>query len=263
MKNILLLSLAVITILLVTLTPTTAAIGTLTITNLSPETYNFSQQQLNEMPKTTEYAELYCYGSLVTFGDWGGIQLSYLLAQTNATSEVQSIQFTASDGYRVVIPIDLALQEGTIIAFELDGSPLSGLRLVLPGLNGDAWIDQIVSINMSTNIVNGPSSASATLPGGISSNVPGIVNKTLTQTTKASPTPTPTPNQPTPVPTPTPTAPPANNQEPPQPSPQQQNNQNQALNVDGTTVLVAAVSVVGLGIAAVLVFKRKNARLAN
>ena len=263
MKNKLLLSLAIITILLITITPTKAAIGTLPITNLSPETYNFTQQQLKEMPKTTEYAELYCYGNLVTSGDWSGIQLKYLLAQTNATSEVQSIQFTALDGYKVVIPIEIALQEGTIIAYELDGSSLSGLRLVLPGLNGDAWIDQIISINMSTNIVNGPSSASAVLPGGSGSNVPGTLDKTLTETTKATPTPTPTPTQPTPVPTPTPTNPPANNPEPAQSSPQQQDNQNQALNIDVTIILVATVSAVSLAIVAVLVLKRKNAGLAN
>lgn len=263
MKNKLLLSLAVITILLITITTTKAAIGTLPITNLSPETYNFTEQQLKEMPKRTEYAELYCYGNLVTSGDWSGIQLKYLLGQTNATSEVQSIQFTASDGYKVVIPIELALQEGTIIAYELDGAPLTGLRLVLPGLNGDAWIDQIISINMSTNIVNGPSSASAVLPGAGGSNVPGTLNKTLSETKKATPTPTPNPTQPTPVPTSTPTNPPANNPEPAQPSPQQQDNQNRALNVDGTIVLVAATSVIGLAIAAVLVFRRKNARLAN
>lgn len=54
-----------LTILLINITPATAATGTLEITDLSNVTYNFTYQQLAEMPKTTLYAEIYCYGSLV------------------------------------------------------------------------------------------------------------------------------------------------------------------------------------------------------
>ena len=62
------------------------------------------------MPKTTTYAELYCYGDLLTSGYWGGVMLSDLINQTQISSEIASIEFFASDGYRVNIPIDLAMQ---------------------------------------------------------------------------------------------------------------------------------------------------------
>ena len=97
------------------------------------------------MPKTTLYAEIYCYGSLVDSGDWSGVQLSYLLNQISDGSNVNSIQFVAADSYTVTIPTLIAMAPETIIAYQKNGDPLSeGLRLVLPGYNGASWIAQIV-----------------------------------------------------------------------------------------------------------------------
>ena len=92
------------------ITPATAATtGTLEITNLSNVKYNFTYQQLSELPKTTIYAELYCYGNIVTLGDWSGVQLSYFLQQISDSSIVNSIQFVAADSYMVAIPISIAM----------------------------------------------------------------------------------------------------------------------------------------------------------
>lgn len=104
------------------------------------------------MPTTTVYAELYCDGSLATYGNWTGILLSDLLIKAQLTPEVSSIQFTASDGYKVTIPIELAMQPQTIIAYQKDGRPLvEGLRLILVGTNGGAWISLITTIAMSSS----------------------------------------------------------------------------------------------------------------
>ena len=153
---------AFLTILLINITPATAATtGTLEITNLSNVKYNFTYQQLSEMPKTTIYAELYCYGNIVTLGDWSGVQLSYLLEQINDSSNVNSIQFVAADSYMVAIPISIAMAPETIIAYEKDGLALSeGLRLVLPGYNGASWIAQITSITLSNNEASTPQALS-------------------------------------------------------------------------------------------------------
>ena len=116
------LTFAIITILLTTIVTTTAsATSTLKVTSLSGETYIFTEQQLKEMPQTTISAALYCYGTLVTSGVWSGVQLYYLLTQTNVNSEVHSIQLLASDGYTVNLPIELAMWPNTIIAYQKDG----------------------------------------------------------------------------------------------------------------------------------------------
>jgi DMSO/TMAO reductase YedYZ molybdopterin-dependent catalytic subunit len=124
----------------------------LKITNLEGTTFSFTGEQLLAMPQTVVHADLLCYGSLVTSGNWGGVALSYLLNLTQATPEVLSLGFVASDGYFVNIPIDLAMQSQIIIAYELNNESLTqGLRLVLPGYNGAAWIAMITSISMSTS----------------------------------------------------------------------------------------------------------------
>lgn len=56
--------------------------STLEITNLSGITISLSQEDLQALPTTTVYAELYCDGSLATYGNWTGILLSDLLIKT-------------------------------------------------------------------------------------------------------------------------------------------------------------------------------------
>jgi DMSO/TMAO reductase YedYZ molybdopterin-dependent catalytic subunit len=163
----------------------------LEIVNLSGISYVFSETQLSEMPKTVVYAELYCDGALTTYGNWSGVLLSYFLTQAQATPEVGSIQFVASDGYRVAIPINLAMQPQIIIAYEKDGQPLTeGLRLIIPGANGAAWIAKITSITMSTSGAEDPESVSVGGP------------KATSVQTQTSTTQTPTSKQQTPQPQP-------------------------------------------------------------
>lgn len=128
------------------------SISNLEITNLNGTSLNLSQEDLQALPTTTVYAELYCDGSLATAGNWTGILLSDLLFKTQATPEVSSIHFVASDGYKVSIPIELAMQPQTIIAYQQNGQPLpEGLRLILAGYNGAAWISLITTITMSSS----------------------------------------------------------------------------------------------------------------
>jgi DMSO/TMAO reductase YedYZ molybdopterin-dependent catalytic subunit len=139
-------------LLLTTITGSTLAqsASNLEITNLSDASINISNEDLQAMPPTTVYAELYCDGSLATSGNWTGILLSDLLFKAQQTPEVYSIHFTASDGYRVSIPIELALQPQIIIAYQQNGQPLAeGLRLILAGYNGADWISLITTITMS------------------------------------------------------------------------------------------------------------------
>jgi DMSO/TMAO reductase YedYZ molybdopterin-dependent catalytic subunit len=145
----------------------------LEITNLSGASYDFTYAQLLAMPKTVVGADLYCDGALVTYGNWGGVLLSYLLTQAQVTSEVCSIHFAASDGYAVAIPIDLAMQPQIIIAHEREGQPLAErLRLIIPEANGGAWIAMITHITMSTSGTDYPPPISVGGIGGGKENSP-------------------------------------------------------------------------------------------
>ncbi len=121
------------------------------VTNLAGNTYNFTHSQILAMPKTTVSARLYCYGFLMASGNWSGVRLSYLLQQVGADyTNASSIDFVASDGYQMSIPIEAALREDVIVAYEMDGTPLSeGFRLVIPEKNGNTWIAMITTISMT------------------------------------------------------------------------------------------------------------------
>jgi DMSO/TMAO reductase YedYZ molybdopterin-dependent catalytic subunit len=248
-----------ISLLLIASAPsTTAANGDLQITNLSGTQFIFTYYQLLATPKAYSYADLLCYGDLVTTGNWGGIQLSYLLAQANLTQETGSVQFLASDGYKVTIPIDLAMQPQVILAYEKDSQPLSdGYRLVLPDLNGAAWIAQITSLSMLASGANYPEVASAG-GGSLSGKSPQLNNPT------ATPQPTPSQTQP-PTPQPTPTNVPhiqtANTTQPPQPTPTPQTTN---ANLTSQTILlyaIASASAVSLAATVTVAIKRKAKKL--
>jgi hypothetical protein len=134
----------------------------LQVINLAGTTVNYAYDQLMAMPESNVSAAEYCYGSLVTSGNWGGVSLSYLLQQAGMDPVVASVDFLAQDGYSVNIPLQVAMQPNVIIAYEKDGSPLSeGLRLVVPGENGNMWIAMITSITMSTSVVSVSQSVAA------------------------------------------------------------------------------------------------------
>lgn len=162
----------------------------LTIIDLSGNNFSFTISQIQAMPKTVVYADLYCNGALLTSGNWGGVQLSYLLAQARITLEVNSLQFMASDGYQVNLPIDVALQSQVIIAYEFNEKPLEeGLRLILPGANGGSWIAKITTITMSTTGANNPEGVSAGA-GSVSGLTPSQSSIPNPQTNSITPQPT-------------------------------------------------------------------------
>jgi DMSO/TMAO reductase YedYZ molybdopterin-dependent catalytic subunit len=248
---------AAITILLVAIiAPATAISESLKITDLSNIEYNFTYQQLQEMPKTIVYADLFCYGNLVTRGDWAGVQLKYILNQTDITSDVKSIEFLAADNYAVSIPLYVAQMSETIIAYERDGNPLSeGLRLVLPGCNGASWIAQIEYITMSNTEVIAPAviSDNSLLSDFNGRGVAPNLTPNLTPN-KSTPTPTALPI----TPSPTQSSPPKNNTEV-EPETKQDiiKDQSIGLTLESVVIIVLAV-VIGFALAALIFSRKKN-----
>jgi DMSO/TMAO reductase YedYZ molybdopterin-dependent catalytic subunit len=228
----------------------------LEITNLSGASYDFTYVQLLVMPKTVVGADLYCDGALVTYGNWGGVLLSYLLTQAQVTSEVCSIHFVASDGYTVAIPIDLAMQPQIIIAYERDGQPLAeGLRLIIPEANGGAWIAMITSITMSTSGADYPPAISV---GGGKENSPV---PTQNFTPQPSPSQQEVPVQPKPS---TPEnssiiqeATPTNVTHPNQPAINPQVS-NQSLNLQPTVYLIVVACAISFATTAYVAFRHKR-----
>jgi DMSO/TMAO reductase YedYZ molybdopterin-dependent catalytic subunit len=202
---------------------------------------NLSLSDLAAMPKSTVYAVLSCYGLIVADGNWGGVNLGLLLNMTGVEENTASIQFRAADGYIVTLPLEDAMQENVIIAYERDDQPLpEGLRLVVPWANGNVWISKITSISQTNAIVSG-----SQLPTPISPPMPEF-----TMPPQQSPTPEPKNQSTTPS-----TTPPSNNQ--PQPAPQQ-DSPGSILPKEYSYLIVSAIIAATAAATGYLFYKRRK-----
>ena len=217
-----------------------AAEWTININGAVSDSTTLTINDLMAMPRSTVYGEIYCYGRFVTGGNWTGVRLHFLLESVAFDQNAGSVAFYAGDGYTIDISIQEAMRPDVIIAYELDGQPLSEtLRLVLPGQNGNRWIAQINQITVSMAAASSqPSAASAELaPVGQQSPTPQPLPT-------PQPTPTPTP-QATPSPSPTPSVSPPTAKPEPEPFP-----------IALTVIAITTVAVGGIGLT--VYFKKRN-----
>jgi DMSO/TMAO reductase YedYZ molybdopterin-dependent catalytic subunit len=124
----------------------------LLVNGLVQNPLNLTLDELNAMPKTTVNAVLYCVdypNSPVAQGNWTGVKLSLLLEEAGISSDAVKVAFHATDGYTTDLTIQTAMRQDIIIAYQLNGQPLSErLRLVVPGQWGYKWISGISQIEL-------------------------------------------------------------------------------------------------------------------
>ena len=120
----------------------------------NPFTLNYTE--LKTMQSVTQYNTLECVsnvvgGDLISNALWKGIRVKDLLAKAQAGSGAVYVVFGCVDGYDVGIPIERALLDGTILAYEMNGVALPQehghpLRAIVPGLYGmmnAKWINDV------------------------------------------------------------------------------------------------------------------------
>jgi len=128
----------------------------LTIKGLVEKPLTINYDQIKAMPSVEEYVTLECIsnkvgGELISTALWKGVRLSYLLDKAAIKSNVKYVVFRCSDGYDVGIPIERSQMEGTILAYDMNYTPLTPkhgfpVRAIVPGLYGmmnPKWITEI------------------------------------------------------------------------------------------------------------------------
>ncbi|HEY9448079.1 MAG TPA: molybdopterin-dependent oxidoreductase [Burkholderiales bacterium] len=112
---------------------------------------------------------------------WRGVRLKDVLAKAGVKSSAVEIGFNGADhpaldktpDFVKSLPLEVAMDENTLIAFEMNGKPLphwNGFpaRLVVPGWTGTYWVKQLVSIAaLSRPETNFWMSAAYRLPRGL------------------------------------------------------------------------------------------------
>lgn len=92
---------------------------------------------------------------------WRGVRLKEILAKAGVKGDALEVVFDGAD-HAVIdktpdfvksLPVDVALDENTLVAFEMNGKPLphwNGFpaRLIVPGWTGTYWVKHLISVRV-------------------------------------------------------------------------------------------------------------------
>jgi DMSO/TMAO reductase YedYZ molybdopterin-dependent catalytic subunit len=119
-----------------------------------PKSYSFAE--IAGLPAVEQETTLMCIsnpvgGGLISNAVWKGVPLPKVLALSRPKTGATALLFHAADGYFETIPIEKALSETTLLAYEMNGEPLPRihgfpLRMITPGLYGEKnpkWITKV------------------------------------------------------------------------------------------------------------------------
>ena len=108
--------------------------------------------QIRCLPKVQASPLLVCPGFFEDQANWAGTPIKGVLALAGIQEGATAVKFIAdSDKYQATLPLERALQEQNLIAYEWEGQPLPRyhgfpLRLVLPDMEGNQWVKWITEI---------------------------------------------------------------------------------------------------------------------
>jgi DMSO/TMAO reductase YedYZ molybdopterin-dependent catalytic subunit len=130
----------------------------LNVKGLVNNPFEINYEELKAMPSKEQYATLECIsnkigGDLISNAIWKGVRLKDLLgrAQIKPDSGAKYIVFRCFDGYDVGIPLEKGLEDGTILAYEMNKATLTPahgypVRAIVPNIYGmmnAKWITEI------------------------------------------------------------------------------------------------------------------------
>jgi DMSO/TMAO reductase YedYZ molybdopterin-dependent catalytic subunit len=112
----------------------------------------YTYDQLVAMPQTSYARSFYCVTKWsIKDVRWEGLPLRSLVAPAKVKPEARWIMFHCVDGYTAPVPAEDALKEDALLAFKINGRPLSAeqgfpARPFLPSLYGwksAKWVNRI------------------------------------------------------------------------------------------------------------------------
>jgi DMSO/TMAO reductase YedYZ molybdopterin-dependent catalytic subunit len=132
----------------------------LEIAGLVETPMSLTYDDIKSLPSVEQYATLCCIsnevgGDLIGNAIWRGVRLKDLLQKAGLKPGVIDIALRASDDYTDSIPLARAMQDGTLLVYEMNGEPLTPahgypLRLLVPGIYGMKnvkWITRLDAID--------------------------------------------------------------------------------------------------------------------
>ena len=124
---------------------------------------SLTYDELKALPAVTVYVQLICVGgaTLVTEGNWTGVQLSYILTLAEVKPEAKEMVFYAADDFSSSLPVEeIQSRPDMILAYEKDGEQLTEIDgfpviVVAPGKWGYKWVKYVEHIEIVTEDYRG------------------------------------------------------------------------------------------------------------
>jgi len=137
----------------------------LEIDGLVDKPLSLSYDEVLALPAVEEMRTLECIGNpvggeLIGNAVWKGFYLEPLLKEVGVQNKASRAQFAAADGYWTSVDLQWITQPGVLMAYEMNGEPLSPkhghpLRILMPGLYGQKMPKWITQIHFTDEIVEG------------------------------------------------------------------------------------------------------------
>ncbi|MBU7044698.1 MAG: molybdopterin-dependent oxidoreductase [Theionarchaea archaeon] len=132
----------------------------LEVTGLVDSPLSLTYEDILLMPSVTQVNLLYCMPGYEGIGEWTGVPLAFILEKAGYSTETVSVVFYAADEYSSSIPLEKALLEDTILAYEMNGVTLPAehgypLKLVVPDKVGYKWVKWVVKIELVDYVYEG------------------------------------------------------------------------------------------------------------
>lgn len=124
----------------------------LTIDGLVDSPLSLTYAAILQYPAITKQVWLICPGVFETNQYWTGVPLSLLLAKAGVKTGASRVVFSSSDGYKAELTLDDAQNDGTFVAYKVDGKILElgdgyPIRLVTVK-EGSYWVRQLAHIEV-------------------------------------------------------------------------------------------------------------------
>jgi DMSO/TMAO reductase YedYZ molybdopterin-dependent catalytic subunit len=132
----------------------------LSVKGLVDNPIELTYEELKAMPSVEQFSTLSCVsnkvgGDLISNAIWKGIPLKNLLDQAQIRQGAKYIVFRCYDGYDVGIPLEKGVEDGTILAYEMNRAVLTPahgfpVRAIVPNIYGmmnAKWITEIEIID--------------------------------------------------------------------------------------------------------------------
>jgi DMSO/TMAO reductase YedYZ molybdopterin-dependent catalytic subunit len=118
-------------------------------------------EEILALPKTIADARLTSVTRFSVRGRWGGVRLSDVFSELGVQPQASHVQFFSYRRiYTTSIPLAVALQERTLLAYEFDGEPLDAdyggpVRIFCPYLWGYKSAKSVVAITLEDHSIPG------------------------------------------------------------------------------------------------------------